>query len=250
MLRDKVIIVTGASSGIGREAAQLMAQAGAKVLMSDMNGDAGEEAAREIVAGGGTARFVRTDISQEAEVRAMVDAAIESYGRLDGAFNNAAIAQLSIPLHELPTEVWQRNIDVNLTGTFFCMKYQIAAMLETGKGSIVNTSSAAGVNAFPLAPEYCSSKHGVVGLTRNAALDYGNRNIRVNAILPGAVRTPMLMKAMTENLGMEEYLRSIHPLGRYAEPSEIAQAALWLLSDAASFITGAAIPVDGGYTTH
>ena len=130
------------------------------------------------------------------------------------------------------------------------MKYQITAMLKTGGGSIVITSSAAGVNGFPLAPEYCSSKHGVIGLMRNAAVDYGGKGIRVNAILPGAIRTPMLMKAMTENPGMEEYLKSIHPLGRYSEPDEVAQSALWLLSDMASFVTGAAIPVDGGYTTH
>ena len=250
MLKGKVIIVTGAGSGIGHVAAQLMAKAGAKVLLSDVNVESGTKAEREIIEAGGTAKFIKTDIANENEVRAMIDAATETYGGLDGAFNNAAIAQLSIPLHELPTEIWQRNIDINLTGTFFCMKYEIIAMLQSGGGSIVNTASAAGVVAFPLAPEYCSSKHGVIGLTRNAALDYGGKNIRVNAILPGAVRTPMLMKAITENPGMEDYLRSIHPLGRYAEPSEIAEAALWLLSDAASFITGAAIPVDGGYTTH
>lgn len=250
MLKGKVIIVTGAGSGIGYVAAQLMAKAGAKVLLSDVNVESGTKAEREIIEAGGTAKFIKADIANENEVRAMIDAATETYGGLDGAFNNAAIAQLSIPLHELPTEIWQRNIDINLTGTFFCMKYEIIAMLQSGGGSIVNTASAAGVVAFPLAPEYCSSKHGVVGLTRSAALDYGGKNIRVNAILPGAVRTPMLMKAMTENPGMEDYLRSIHPLGRYAEASEVAEAALWLLSDAASFITGAAIPVDGGYTTH
>ena len=250
MLKGKVIIVTGAGSGIGHVAAQLMAKAGAKVLLSDVNVESGTKAEREIIEAGGTAKFIKTDIANENEVRAMIDAATETYGGLDGAFNNAAIAQLSIPLHELPTEIWQRNIDINLTGTFFCMKYEIIAMLQSGGGSIVNTASAAGVVGFPLAPEYCSSKHGVIGLTRNAALDYGGKNIRVNAILPGAVRTPMLMKAITENPGMEDYLSSIHPLGRYAEPSEIAEAALWLLSDAASFITGAAIPVDGGYTTH
>ncbi|MGE3599544.1 MAG: SDR family NAD(P)-dependent oxidoreductase [Dehalococcoidia bacterium] len=250
MLEGKAVIVTGAGSGIGRSAAQLMSKAGARVLISDVNEGGLRDTAALVMAAGGTVELFRADISKENEARSMVDAAVSAFGRLDGAFNNAAIAQLSIPLHELPTEVWQRNIDINLTGTFFCMKYEIIAMLRNGGGSIVNTSSAAGVNAFPLAPEYCSSKHGVIGLTRNAALDYGGKSIRVNAVLPGAVRTPMLMKAMTENPGMEEYLRSIHPLGRYGEPEEIAQAALWLLSDAASFITGAAIPVDGGYTTH
>lgn len=250
MLDGKVIIITGAGSGIGRDAAHMMAAAGARLILADMNADAGKAVEADIAARGGQARFLATDIAREADCKALADAALADHGRLDGAFNNAAIAQLSIPLHDLPADVWQRNIDVTLTGTFFCMKYQIRAMLANGGGAIVNTSSAAGVAAFPLAPEYCSAKHGVVGLTRNAALDYGGKGIRVNAILPGAVRTPMLMKAMGENAGMEAYLKTIHPLGRYAEPNEVAAAAMWLLSDQASFITGAAIPVDGGYTAH
>lgn len=250
MLQGKSIIVTGAGSGVGRSAALLIARAGGNVLLADVNEEGGRETLEMIVKEGGKAKFVRTDIAVEDDARRMVESAVAAFGRLDGAFNNAAIAQTSVLLHELSAKAWQRNLDINLTGTFFCMKYQITAMLKTGGGSIVITSSAAGVNGFPLAPEYCSSKHGVIGLMRNAAVDYGGKGIRVNAILPGAIRTPMLMKAMTENPGMEEYLKSIHPLGRYSEPDEVAQSALWLLSDMASFVTGAAIPVDGGYTTH
>ncbi len=250
MFKGKSVIVTGAGSGVGRSAGLLIARAGGSVLLADVNEQGGQETLAMIVKEGGKAKFMRTDIAVEDDARRMVESAVAAYGRIDGAFNNAAIAQTSVLLHELTAEAWRRNLDINLTGTFFCMKYQIAAMLKTGGGSIVITSSAAGVNGFPLAPEYCSSKHGVIGLMRNAAVDYGGKGIRVNAILPGAIRTPMLMKAMTENPGMEEYLKSIHPLGRYSEPDEVAQSALWLLSDAASFVTGAAIAVDGGYTTH
>lgn len=249
MLDGKVVVVTGAASGIGREAAIRMAKAGARLLLADTDVEHGREIESLVRAEGAPATFVQTDISREDDVRRMVEAAIEVYGRLDGAFNNAAIAPAGILLHEMTSDVWQRNVSINLTGTFYCMKHEIRLMLERG-GSIVNTSSASGTNAFPLAAEYCATKHGVLGLMRNAALDYGKRNIRVNAILPGAVRTPMLMKAVADDPAVEAYLRSIHPIGRYAEPGEIAEAAIWLLSDKSSFVTGAAIPIDGGYTVH
>ena len=178
----------------------------------------------------------------------MVDATLASFGRLDAAFNNAAIPQANRLLAELSTEEWRRCIDIDLTGTFFCLKYEIIAMLKTGGGAIVNTSSTCGVTAFPVAAEYCAAKHGVIGLTRAAALDYGTRGIRVNAIIPAATRTPMLEKLINEKPEMEEHLNKMHPIGRYSQPEEVALAAIWLLSDEASFVTGAALPVDGGFT--
>jgi 2,5-dichloro-2,5-cyclohexadiene-1,4-diol dehydrogenase 1 len=191
---------------------------------------------------------VHTDISKEDDVRNMVHAAINSYGRLDGAFNNAAIPLAGYKLHELPTEAWQRNIAINLTGTFFCMKYEILEMLKTGGGSIVNTSSAAAVAGVATASEYCAGKNGVIGMTRAAAAEYGKERIRINTVLPGGTRTPMILEAFRLNPSYEGVVAGTHPIGRLAEPEEIAEAAAWLLSDAASFVTGASIAVDGGYT--
>lgn len=247
-LQGKSIIVTGAGSGMGREAALLAALAGASITVADIGVDAGKETVRLIAEAGGMAQFVATDIGDEAQVEAMVAAAVSAYGRLDGAFNNAAIPQTSGILHELTAETFRRALDINITGTFFCIKHEVIAMLKTGGGAIVNTSSAAGVTAFPAAAEYVSSKHGVLGLTKAAALDYGTQNIRVNAVLPGATLTPMLVGAMANAPGLEQYLIDQQPIGRLAQPSEIARAAVWLLSDHASFVTGACMAVDGGYT--
>lgn len=247
-LKGKSVIVTGGGSGMGREAALLAAEAGARITVADINVDGGAETVRLIEANGGTAQFVRTDIADEAQAQAMVAAAVSAYGRLDGAFNNAAIPQSSGILHELTAETFRRALDINVTGTFFCMKHEIAAMLETGSGAIVNTSSAAGVTAFPAGSEYISSKHAVLGLTKAGAVDYGTRGIRVNAILPGATLTPMLAGAMANAPGLEQYMIDQQPIGRLGKPLEIATAAVWLLSDHASFITGACIAVDGGYT--
>lgn len=247
-LKGKSVIVTGGGSGMGREAALLAAKAGARITVADINVDGGAETVRLIEANGGTAQFVRTDIADEAQAQAMVAAAVSAYGRLDGAFNNAAIPQSGGILHELTAETFRRALDINVTGTFFCMKHEIAAMLETGGGAIVNTSSAAGVTAFPAGSEYISSKHAVLGLTKAGAVDYGTRGIRVNAILPGATLTPMLAGAMANAPGLEQYMIDQQPIGRLGKPLEIATAAVWLLSDHASFITGACIAVDGGYT--
>lgn len=247
-LKGKSIIITGGGSGMGREAALLAARAGALITVADIGVPGGEETVGLIGQTGGTAQFVRTNIAVEAEVEALVAAAVKAYGRLDGAFNNAAIPQSAGILHELTAETFRRALEINVTGTFFCMKHEIAAMLKTGGGSIVNTASAAGVTAFPAAAEYVTSKHAVVGLTKAGAIDYGTCGIRVNAILPGATLTPMLVGAMAAAPGLEQYLIDQQPIGRLAAPPEIATAAVWLLSDHASFITGAAIPVDGGYT--
>ena len=247
-LKDKSIIVTGGGSGMGREAAILAAKAGAKVTVVDVNVESGEETVSLIRQQKHEAQFVKADISDEKEVQAMVAAAVAAYGRLDGAFNNAAIPQRSKPLHELSAAEFERSMNINVVGTFYCMKHEIEAMLKTGGGAIVNTSSAAGTTAFPAAAEYVTSKHAVLGMTKAGALDYGTKNIRVNAVLPGATLTPMLKGAMAQAPGLEQYLIDQQPVGRLAEPYEIATVAVWLLSDHASFVTGACIAADGGYT--
>ena len=249
MLRDKAIIVTGAASGIGEAAAHLFIKNGARLLLLDVS-PAGEAVARSITQAGGTARFVHTDISDEAAVEAAVASALDNFGGLDGAFNNAAIANCGKTLHELSERDWHRCIDINLTGTFFCLKHEIAAMLAAGGGSIVNTASVAGLVNVAAHAEYVAAKHGVIGLTRSAAGDYAMRGIRVNAIAPGGVKTAMLAASFAEHPERIEMVNDAHPLGRPADPQEIAHAAMWLLSDAASFVTGAVLSVDGGFTTN
>lgn len=248
VLSDKSIIVTGAGSGIGEAAARLFVNAGAKLILANRNVERGEALAKALTDRGGTVRFIRTDVSDEDDVRAMVAAALDSYGRLDGAFNNAGVGYAAKRIHELDLADWQRTIDINLTGVFLCMKHEIAAMLKTGGGSIVNTGSVGSVSAFPVAPEYNASKHGLWGLTRNVALDYGKDQIRVNALLPGATDTP-LVPQQAKLKGPENTMP--HPLsvlGRMATADEVAQGALWLLSDAASYVTGSTLTIDGGFT--
>ena len=247
-LNEKSIIITGAGSGIGREAALLAAQAGARVTVVDMNEPGGRETVGMIQGNGGTAQFVRTDVADEAQVEAMVASAVSAYGRLDGAFNNAGIPPSANVLHELKLEMFRRALDINLIGVFLCMKHEIVAMLKTGGGAIVNTASTAGLAAFPAATEYIASKHGVIGLTKAGAVDYGTKGIRVNAVLPGATLTPMLVGAMASTPGLEEYMIAQQPIGRLGQPREVAKAAIWLLSDDASFVTGTSMSVDGGYT--
>lgn len=250
ILAGKSIIVTGAASGIGRAAAALFATNGAMVTAADVNEEGGRETIAGIVAAGGRAIFRRTDISSETDVQTMVHAAVSTYGRLDGAFNNAGIVNLCKLLHEITLEEFNRCQAVNLAGTFLCMKYEIAAMLGAGRGgSIVNTSSAAGVVGFTRSGEYAASKGGIIAMSRAAAIDYGAQGIRVNAIAPGAVLTPMVQKNIESNPGVEEFLKTAHPIGRCSEPVEQAQAAMWLLSDLASFVTGTCVPVDGGFTS-
>ncbi len=247
-LKNKSIIVTGAGSGMGREAAILAARAGANVTVADINVKDGEHTVDLIREEQRNAQFVKTDIADEAQVEAMVAAAVSAYGRLDGAFNNAAIPQTSKSLHELTASDFKRSMDINVIGTFYCMKHEITAMLKSGGGAIVNTSSAAGVTGFPGASEYVTSKHAVLGMTKAGAIDYGTKGIRINAVLPGATLTPMLTGAMAQAPGLEQYLIDQQPIGRLAQPIEIATVAVWLLSDHASFVTGACIAADGGYT--
>ena len=249
ILLGKTLIVTGAGGGIGRAASIVLAAAGANVVVSDIVEDTGQATADAVRTGGGTALFVKADLASEADVRALVERAVSAYGRLDGAFNNAGLEQCALPLHDLTTEQWERALRVDLTSVFWCLKYQVLAMLGTGGGAIVNTASSLGQVAIQNASEYIAAKHGVIGLTRAAAAEYGGRGIRVNAVLPGIIRTPMIAR-LTEDARFSaffEKLKDRHPIGRFGEPAEIGEAVKWLLSDAASFMNGAAMACDGGY---
>jgi NAD(P)-dependent dehydrogenase (short-subunit alcohol dehydrogenase family) len=250
VLDSRTIVVTGAASGIGAATAEHLGQLGARVAVVDIDGDGAQGVAEKIRAHGGTAAGFRTDVGSEAEVEAMVASVRETFGEIHGAFNNAGIEQCNLPLHELSSEQWERAIRVDLTGVFHCLKFEIRAMLAAGSGgSIVNTSSALGKAAVPIASEYVAAKHGVVGLTLAAAADYGRDGIRVNAVLPGAISTPMVQRATDdpEFASHFESIRARHLLGRLGAPHEIGQAVAWLLSDQASFVTGTALSVDGGY---
>ena len=248
-LNGKTVIVTGAASGIGQASALVLARAGANVVVSDVTRDGGEATAEQIKAAGGSGLFIRADLTDEGEVRSLVEAAVDAFGRLSGAFNNAGISQLGKALHELSTAEWERTLRIDLTAVFWCVKYEVLAMLRTGGGAIVNTASSLGQVAIPNASEYIAAKHGVLGLTRAAAAEYGAQGIRVNAVLPGIVRTPMV-QALAVDPRFATFLTKLtdrHPIGRFGEPHEIGEAVRWLLSDAASFVNGASMPVDGGY---
>ena len=244
----KVAIVTGAAYGIGRASVALFAQNGAAVVAADIDDKRGAETVALVRAAGGEATFVHTDVSIPGEVEAMVNAAVRNYGRLDFAHNNAGIAGAGQTIPDTSIEDWRRAIDVMLSGVFLGMKYQIPRILEHGQGgSIVNTASGAGLIGFPGMCGYVAAKHGVIGLTKTAALEFGAKGIRVNAICPGTARTGMVEDWIGGDPTLEAQVVALHPIGRIAEPSEIAQAALWLCSAAASFVLGAIIPVDGGY---
>ncbi len=244
----KVALVTGAASGIGRASARLFAEAGAKVVVADIDRSGADETAALIAAAGGEALAVTVDVADGASVKAMVDAALERFGRLDIAHNNAGIMGAGADIIDMDDAVWQRGIDVMLTGVFLCMKHEIPHMIEQGGGVVVNTSSGAGLIGFPGQANYVAAKHGVIGLTKSAALEYIGRGVRVNAICPGTARSRMVDEWMDGSAEAEAEVAALHPIGRIAEPEEIARAALWLASDAASFVVGTALPVDGGYT--
>lgn len=248
-LSGKVVIVTGAAGGIGRDASLVLARAGARLILTDVAAEGGEAAAAAVRGEGGEAVFAAADLASEADVAALVDKAVTHYGRLDGAFNNAGVEQRNKPVDELTLEEWNRAIAIDLTAVFLCIKYQVRAMLKTGGGAIVNTASSLGQVAIPGASEYVAAKHGVVGLTRAAGADYGARGVRVNAVLPGIIETPMIARLSSDPAfsAMFDRLRARHPIGRFGAPAEVGEAVAWLLSDAASFMNGAAVPVDGGY---
>lgn len=247
--RGKVALVTGGASGIGKATALAFAREGAQVVVADWMAEPGEATAAEIRAAGGQATFVKVDVSKAADVEKMVRDAVSRYGRIDCAFNNAGIEGEMTPFSETTEENWNRVIDINLKGVFLCMKYEIPVMLAQGGGVIVNTASVAGLVGFANLVPYVASKHGVTGVTKSAALEYGKQNIRVNAVCPGVIRTPMVERILTENPEMEAGLTAGEPIGRLGLPEEIASAVLFLCSDAASFVTGQAIAVDGGWVT-
>jgi NAD(P)-dependent dehydrogenase (short-subunit alcohol dehydrogenase family) len=246
-LDGKVAVVTGAAMGIGRASALCFAREGAAVVVADVDDEGGHDTVELVEASGGRASFVHADVTARAEVEAMIDHAVTTYGGLDCAHNNAGIAVPLAPLADYPDDEWDRALAVMLTGVYRCMKAEIPSMLERGGGAIVNTASGVGLVAYPHQAAYTAAKHGVIGLTKVAALDYGSQGIRVNAICPGTARTPMVDRAIAYDPSIDAHLKSLHPIGRIAEPTEIAEAAVWLCTPAASFVLGVALPVDGGY---
>ena len=245
LLDNKVALVTGAGSGIGREIAYHYAAEGARVVVSDINEPGGAESVATIRSRGGKAVFVRADTSKPQDNEALVRAAVKEFGALHIATNNAGIGGPSAPVGEYPIDGWDKVIAINLSGVFYGMRYQIPAMLASGGGAIVNIASILGQVGFRNSAAYVAAKHGVVGLTQNAGLEYGQQKIRVNAVGPGFIRTPLVEKSMTpEQL---KGLETLHAMGRLGEATEVANLVLWLSSDQASFVTGAYYAVDGGY---
>ncbi len=248
-LESRIALVTGGGTGIGRASALALAREGAKVVVADVNVEAGEQTVDEVRKADGTATFVRADVSSGRDVEALIRQTTEVYGRLDCAFNNAGIAgEIGTPTHEYPEEGWDRVISVNLKGVWLCMKHEIAQMLEQGGGAIVNTGSIWGLVGAELASAYVASKHAVVGLTRAAALEYAQQGIRINAVNPGTIRTPILDPFIAAIPDFESTMTARHPVGRIGMPEEVAEAVVWLCSDAASFVIGHTLSVDGGYT--
>ncbi|MCF2518340.1 SDR family NAD(P)-dependent oxidoreductase [Dyadobacter sp. CY351] len=243
-LLNSVAIVTGAGSGIGRSVALAYAAEGAKVVVSDIHRKEGLETVNMIKQAGGESFFFEADVSSPADNAALVDVAVATYGALHIACNNAGIGGASAPVGEYPIEAWDKVIGINLSGIFYGMHYQIPAMLNAGGGTIVNMASILGNVGFANSPAYVAAKHGVVGLTKNIALEYGAKGIRANAVGPAFIKTPLLKDL---DAGTLDWLVTKHPIGRLGEPEEVAELVLWLSSSKSSFVTGSYYPVDGGY---
>ncbi|MGZ5254670.1 MAG: SDR family NAD(P)-dependent oxidoreductase [Flavitalea sp.] len=243
-LESKVAIVTGAGSGIGRSTAELFAREGAMVVVSDINEEHGNEVVNEIIKNGGKAIFIQADTSSPEDNKSLVQQTIQQFGALDIAVNNAGIAGPLAPTGEYPIEGWQKVININLSGVFYGMHYQIPEMLGKG-GSIINIASILGMAGTRLSPAYVAAKHGVVGLTKAAALEYADKRIRINSVGPGYIKTPMVMNTLDE--ATRDMLVGLHPMGRMGEPEEVAEIILWLASSRSSFATGTYYAIDGGY---
>lgn len=250
ILEERVVLVTGGAGGIGLAACEIIVAEGARLILSDNAEPAARKALAFLEDRGLSAEVMVADVTSEDSVRGLIDAILARHGRLDGAFNNAGIEHQGIGLADLALPQWDRCIAVDLTGVFLCMKHQVQAMLKTGGGAIVNNSAGMVEAAIPQAAEYIAAKHGVVGLTRSGAVEYGRAGVRVNAVLPGPIRTAMLDRALhvEESDAMLRMIEGRVPLGRVGEPREVGAAVAWLLSDQASFVNGACLPVDGGFT--
>ena len=248
MLEGKVILVTGGSTGIGRATSTILAQEGANVIIADIQDAEGAKTVGMVQAVGGQAEYHHVDVSDYAEVSALVSGIAARHGRLDGAFNNAGIEGPTAKIFDYSVEEWNRVVRINLTGVFICIKCEIEQMKkQDGGGSIVSTASAAGLIGIPGASAYNAAKHGVVGLTKTAALEYASRNIRFNAVCPGFIETPMLNRVTDQSVKIRDTLIASVPMKRVAQASEIGDAVAWLLSDRSSYVTGVALPVDGGW---
>jgi NAD(P)-dependent dehydrogenase (short-subunit alcohol dehydrogenase family) len=248
-MKEKVAIVTGAGSGIGRATAVAFAREGAHVVVGDLSEEAACETVAMIEAAGGRATFCYVDVSNEVLVSKMVEFAILHFGRLDYAHNNAGIDQIGRePIHEVDADIWDRVIAINLKSIFLCMKHELLHMTKQGSGALVNTSSGAGLNGVPGMTAYCAAKHGVIGATRSAALEVAATGIRVNAVCPGLIDTNLLATTFSESPELKEIYEATQPMKRMGQPSEIADAVLWLCSDSATLMNGAAVAVDGGFS--
>jgi NAD(P)-dependent dehydrogenase (short-subunit alcohol dehydrogenase family) len=248
MINRKVAIITGGSSGIGRASAVALAKEGVNVAIAARRTKEGEETVELVKAAGSDGIFVKTDVSNEDDVKALVETTVNAYGKLDYAFNNAGIGETMTPLVEQTSSVFDQITNINFKGVWLCMKYEIPQMIRGGGGAIVNMSSVAGVFGFPQVPVYVASKHAVIGLTKSAALEYAKSGIRINAVAPGTVDTDPV-RAGTYAEDKDKYLetlKSMHPIGRIADPQEIVNAVVWLLSDKSSFVLGHTLLVDGG----
>jgi NAD(P)-dependent dehydrogenase (short-subunit alcohol dehydrogenase family) len=245
IFEHKVAIVTGGSFGIGKATAIAFARRGARVVIADWIQD--DSALKEIKELDGKAIFVRCDVSKTADVATMISQAVNTFGKIDFAVNNAGIEGQTASSHECTEENWDKTININLKGVWLCMKHEIPVMLKQGKGAIVNVASIAGLIGFPGLPAYVVSKHGIVGLTKTAALEYAKQGIRINAVCPGVINTAMVDRITGEDKTVEKKYEDMEPVGRMGQPEEVAEAIIWLCSDAASFVTGDAMAVDGGW---
>jgi len=241
----KSAFITGAGSGIGRATAMAFAAEGARVFITDLGKAALQETAELVRAAGGDVRSVICDVSKPGDIEAAVAQAVEAYGRIDCAFNNAGVENKAAPLHEIELEEWDRVLNINLRGTFICMKYELAQMVRQGGGVVVNTSSGAGIRGVAGGASYAASKHAMIGMTKSAALDYAKQNIRVNCVLPGNIATPMMDRFTGGDI---QKAIDLEPVGRLGKPEEIAETVLWMSSDLGGFVTGASIVVDGGWS--